>query len=344
MEQKKASPEGSYGKQILSFITAHKKLLAIGLALFVVAIIAIRFIWLVLSFPGADIGEVFEALNIEKTTSTIPMGETFGQDDLAITPIEVTYTSSSVYYNEYGEPYVSLDLDITCLYGTWEPEYLNITFWLDGSAAFNQPRYDQTEIKRGQTHRYTFFHPLITTSTQDVDMRLVFECKTGTTVELYFSVDGVQEFFGGGYYDDYYYSYDSYDDYYGDYSAAGYENILGKYEHESNGCVISIDEFTDDGGGNTISFFLSEQNHQNWEENFYLEADLRGVFYAAAGTPEYSFEVDGYVAYLYFYMTGEDIAEIQVLNNSWDTIGDNNIPVDLLEGTWYRTEEWQSLM
>ena len=60
-------------------------------------------------------------------------------------------------------------------------------------------------------------------------------------------------------------------------------------------------------------------------------------------TAEYSFEIEGDWAYLYFYMVGDDTAEIEVLNNSWESIGENEIPVSLIEGIWYRTEEYQSL-
>ena len=42
-------------------------------------------------------------------------------------------------------------------------------------------------------------------------------------------------------------------------------------------------------------------------------------------------------------MVGDDTAEIEVLNNSWESIGENEIPVSLIEGIWYRTEEYQSL-
>ena len=131
-----------------------------------------------------------------------------------------------------------------------------------------------------------------------------------------------------------------------DYSYEGgqtndYVNILGKYEHESNGCVVTLNEFTGEGGGYTIDFFLSEESYQT---NDIFDSDLEGTFYYMNGMEEFSFIVDGYDTCLYFYMTGDDTAEIRVLNNEWETIGENEIPVNLIEGTWYRTEEYQSLV
>lgn len=154
--------------------------------------------WCTINFPGANIDDIIQNMSLSSLKTSVSLGSKFSQQDLAITPVEVTYVSNSLYYDAYGKPYVSIDLDIACLSGTWKPEYENIMFWLNNSTAFSQPSYDQTEIKRGQTHRYTFSQPLITLSTQDVDMRLILKCKTGAVVELYFSVDGVQEFFNGG--------------------------------------------------------------------------------------------------------------------------------------------------
>lgn len=154
--------------------------------------------WCTINFPGANIDDIIQNMSLSSLKTSVSLGSKFSQQDLAITPVEVTYVSNSLYYDAYGKPYVSIDLDIACLSGTWKPEYENIMFWLNNSAAFSQPSYDQTEIKQGQTHRYTFSQPLITSSTQDVDMRLILKCKTEAVVELYFSVDGVQEFFNGG--------------------------------------------------------------------------------------------------------------------------------------------------
>lgn len=155
------------------------------------AITAIRLIWPVQSVPGAVLG----GLGSEQTTSTIPMGETFGQDDLAITPIEVTYTSSSIYYDWNYDPYVSISLAISCLSETWEPQYEDVTFWIDGSSAFSQPDFQDVQIQQGEQFVYTFSQPLVTSSVQDAEMMLRYKCKTGIVVELHFIVDGIQEFF-----------------------------------------------------------------------------------------------------------------------------------------------------
>lgn len=434
-------------------LVVHKRGLLIGPLALIGAIMISVLLRLSISFPGANIGDVLAELTTAQVTAPISQGDTFGQDDLAITPIEVTYTSSSVFYDEYSEPYVSVSLDISCLSGTWAPKYEDVVFWIDGSSAFSQPDFSDVEIERGEDYRYTFTQPLITTSAQDAEMMLKFECLTGAVVELYFTIEDIQNFFSsnenlageeysydesndnnfsdnwgtynpvdrwdyvdhdyyneanGEYfsiewvescyyniYTDYFYAESVWIDYYqaevtlifesndemtmtlsfgetdggkyfevyteipdllflnGWYSTTygglyNYSNsgtsqhisILGKYEHENNGCVITVNEFTGDGGGYTLEFFLSEENYQEYE---YLNADLMGTFYYMDDTAEYSFEIEGDWAYLYFYMVGDDTAEIEVLNNSWESIGENEIPVSLIEGIWYRTEEYQSL-
>lgn len=265
-------------KKIKAYCAANRGR-AIGLAiisLLLIGIIGFN-IWVGVSFPGASMDDVLEDMSLSKATVPLSLGESFGQDDVAITPVEVTYVSSSLFYNDYGDPYASIVLDITCLSGTWEPEYENIKFWLDDSSAFNQPSYEQIKIKRGQTQRYTFTHPLITSSTQAVDMRLVLECKTGATIELYFSVDGVQEFFNGGYY------YDYSDNYYSD-SAFQYgeDGLLvpipvnikypyGYYEKKS-GEALDFTAWTEP-AGMTIDFY-SNGNAYYYGADEWTESDF----------------------------------------------------------------------
>lgn len=188
---------GSNGRQISFFRENPGKVICIGIFAVIFATIIGWLIWVFVSFPRVSISDVLECMSLSEMTTEVSLGSTFDQDDLAITPVEVTYASNGIYYDNYGEPYVSIALDITCVSGTWQPEYQNITFWLDNSAAWSQPDYNRTEIKRGETARYTFAQPLITSSTQDVDMRLILECKTGATVNLYFTVEGIQDFFDG---------------------------------------------------------------------------------------------------------------------------------------------------
>ena len=181
----------------LSSSKMYARVIGIGVLVVIGAVVIGWLIWTSANFPGAGFGAVLECMSVSNMTTEVPLGGTFDQSDLAITPVKVTYTSNEVYYDEYGEPYASIVLDITCLAWKWQPKYENIMFWLDGSAAFSQPDYDRAEIKRGETVRYTFTQPLITSSTKDVEMRLTLECKTGASVELYFSVNDIQDFFNG---------------------------------------------------------------------------------------------------------------------------------------------------
>ena len=63
-------------------------------------------------------------------------------------------------------------------------------------------------------------------------------------------------------------------------------SILGKYEHENNGCVIAVNEFTGDGGGYTLEFFLSEENYQEYETT---SPGSGGCFYLVLAFDDASF-------------------------------------------------------
>lgn len=256
--------------------------------------------WCTINFPGANIGNIVQNMSLSSFKTSISPGGSFGQEDLAITPVEVTYVSNSLYYDKYGKPYVSISLDITCLSGTWEPEYENIMFWLDNSAAFSQPDYERTEIKRGQTHRYTFSQPLITSSTQDVDMRLTLECKTGATVELYFSVDGVQEFFYGG-----------------SSSTTDFSWLEGEYEEYYSGTagIEYLILSQDDSGNADFQFVLSWYDREfgtgyvEYEGKLYQcgEGAFSGICYDAADLGEHSVTMIYDGTYFHVYM-----------DNDWD--------------------------
>lgn len=164
-----------------------------GLAALLLIILIGGYVWLTTNFPRAELDDFLAS----SVTSTLPLGNTFGRNDFSLTPIEVSYASSEVGYDDYGEPYAAIMLDITCLSGKWKPNFDDIAFWLNGDYALSHT-YTDAEIKRGETARYTFTHPLFTSSTKDVSMQLTIECLTGATIDLYFPVNGVSEFFNQG--------------------------------------------------------------------------------------------------------------------------------------------------
>lgn len=194
--------EPSASKRKSFKIKLSMKWIVIGIMALAIVAYAGYQVWLSINFPGVDRESLHfrDALMASSVSSILWVGDTFDQEDFAITPLNITYTSNKLYYDKYDEPYVSIILDITCNSGKWKPEYQDVIFRLDGSAAFNQPSFDSVEIKRGETVQYTFVHPLISTTTQDVDMQLSFKCKTGATVELHFLVNDIQEFFGNSNY------------------------------------------------------------------------------------------------------------------------------------------------
>ena len=167
-----------------------------GLVLIAIIVVGgiVRTMWLKANFPYYSSSGHNTDSYVGTVTSTLPLGNTFGQKDFTFIPIEVSYVTNEVGYSDNGEPYVTITLDITCLFSKWRPKSDDIKFMLNGNYAVNH-KYTDKEIKRGETARYTFTHPILSSSTTDVSMQLTVKCVTGTTVNLYFPVDNVSELF-----------------------------------------------------------------------------------------------------------------------------------------------------
>lgn len=225
----------------------------IGLVSLLLIILIGSFVWLGINFPGAELNDFLAS----SVTSTLQLGNTFGRNDFSLTPIEVSYASSEVGYDDYGEPYAAIMLDITCLSGKWKPNFDDIAFWLNGDYALSH-KYTDTEIKRGETERYTFTHPLFTNSTKDVSMQLTVECLTGATIDLYFPVNGVSEFFNQGNSSD-----SSTNDFPPTFTPIeGYSDHLGEYIDEY-GRVLVVGVGTDGGVFYYINIYANQSDANN---------------------------------------------------------------------------------
>lgn len=239
----------------------------IGLVSLLLIILVGSFVWLRTNFPGAELNDFLAS----SVTSTLPLGDSFGRDDFSLTPIQVSYVQNEVGYDDYDEPYVTIMLDITCLTGKWRPQSDDITFWLNGDRALSH-KYIDTEIKRGETARYTFTHPLFTSSTKDVSMQLTIKCLTGATVNLYFPVEGVSGFFNG---DNYQYptneetsttqpsNTNNFPPPFTPIEGEGYSDHLGEYIDEyGRVLVVSV------GTGEGVSYFINIYANQSDAKNY----------------------------------------------------------------------------